>query len=269
MRRARTIAGLRAALDPLRDGAEIGLVPTMGALHPGHVSLFKAARTECDVVVASVFVNPAQFGPAEDFDSYPRDVEADSRLAEQAGVDLLFLPTEDEMYPEGYQTWVEVDEIAKGLEGDARPGHFRGVATACLKLFNIVRPQRAYFGQKDAQQVEVVDRMVRDLNLELEVRVLPTVRDSDGIALSSRNRFLSPEERAAARALPRALFAGETAYRKGADPLAAARKFLDEEPRLELEYLELAQLNGRLVLAGAARSGRTRLIDNVILKGAV
>jgi pantoate--beta-alanine ligase len=269
VRRARTIAGLRAALDPFREGSEIGLVPTMGALHAGHVSLFRAARAECDTVVASVFVNPAQFAAGEDFEAYPRDVDADSRVAEQAGVDLLFLPAADEIYPEGFQTWIDVEEIAKGMEGDARPGHFRGVATMCLKLFNIVRPQRAYFGQKDAQQAELVDRMARDLNLQLEVRVLPTVRDEDGLALSSRNRYLSDEEREAARALPRALFAGESAFRKGEDPVAVARRFLGEESRLEPEYVELSQLNGRLVLAAAVRAGRTRLIDNVILKGAV
>jgi pantoate--beta-alanine ligase len=220
-------------------------------------------------VVASIFVNPAQFSPTEDFDAYPRDAEGDNRMAEQAGVDLLFLPTADEIYPEGFQTWVEVEKIGSGMEGDARPGHFRGVATVCLKLFNIVRPHRAYFGQKDAQQAEVIDRMTHDLNLQLEVRVLPTVRDTDGLALSSRNRYLSAEEREAARALPRALFGAETAFRKGDDPVAAARRLLANEPRLEIEYVELAQLNGRLVLAAAARTGGTRLIDNVILKGAV
>jgi pantoate--beta-alanine ligase len=267
MRRARTIAGLRAALEPLREG-EIGLVPTMGSLHPGHVSLFRAARNECDTVVASVFVNREQFGSAEDFDRYPRDGERDAEIAEEAGVDLLFVPTADEVYPEGFQTWVDVEELSKGLEGAARPGHFRAVATICLKLFNIVRPARAYFGQKDAQQAEIVDRMVRDLNLELEVRVLPTVRDEDGLAFSSRNAHLSAEERRAARSLPRALFAGEAAFRRGDDAAATARKFLAEEPGLDAEYVELAQLNGRLVLAAAVRVGSTRLIDNVVLKEA-
>ncbi|TMJ96126.1 MAG: pantoate--beta-alanine ligase [Actinobacteria bacterium] len=267
MRRARTIAGLRAALEPYREG-EIGLVPTMGALHPGHVSLFRAARHECDAVVATIFVNPAQFGPADDFERYPRDLERDAGIAEEAAVDLLFVPSVDELFPEGFQTSVDVEELSKGLEGSARPGHFRAVATICLKLFNIVRPARAYFGQKDAQQAEIVERMVRDLNLELEVRVLPTVRDEDGLAFSSRNAYLSAEERTAARALPRALFAAEAAYRKGEDAVEAASSFLAEEPGLETEYVELAQLNGRLVLAAAVRAGSARLIDNVVLKGA-
>jgi len=267
MRRARTIAGVRAALEPFRDGA-IGLVPTMGSLHAGHVSLFHAAQQECDTVVASVFVNPAQFGPAEDLDRYPRNLEADAEIAEEAGVDLLFAPPVEELYPDGYQTWVDVEELAHGLEGTARPGHFRGVATVCLKLFNVVCPARAYFGQKDAQQAEVVERMVRDLNLELEVRVLPTVRDRDGLAFSSRNDYLSPVEREAARALPRALFAAAAAYRKGDDPIETANRFLGEEPNVAGEYVELARLNGRLVLAAAVRVGETRLIDNVVLEGA-
>ena len=268
MRRARTIAGARAALEPARAASRIGFVPTMGALHQGHVSLLHAARSECDFVVASIFVNPAQFAPTEDFDAYPRDEEGDLRTLEEAAADLAFLPTAEEMYPEGFQTWVEVTELSKGLEGDARPGHFRGVATVCLKLFNIIRPHRAYFGQKDAQQAEVIERMITDLNLELELRVVPTVRDSDMVALSSRNRYLSRDEREAARALPRALFAGESAYRRGEDPVATARQFLAEEPRLEPEYVEVAEWNGRLVLAAAVRAGRTRLIDNVMLKGA-
>jgi pantoate--beta-alanine ligase len=268
MRKARTIAGARAVLDPVRARSRIGFVPTMGALHAGHVSLLTAARSECDFVVASIFVNPAQFGAGEDLDTYPRDEEHDARVLEEAGVDFLFSPTIEEMYPDGFQTWVEVDDLSQGLEGAARPGHFRGVATVCLKLFNIVRPHRAYFGQKDAQQAEVIERMITDLNLEIELRVVPTVRDADMVAVSSRNAYLSPEEREAARALPRALFAGASAYRRGNDPVATAREFLAEEPRLAPEYVELAEWNGRLVLAAAVRAGRTRLIDNVVLKGA-
>ena len=260
----RTVAEARAAVEPHRSRT-IGLVPTMGALHRGHRALLDAARRECGLVVASVFVNPAQFGPEEDFATYPRDEARDLTALRESGVDLTFVPSADEMYPEGFQTWVEVADLSRGLEGDARPGHFRGVATICLKLFNVVRPDRAYFGQKDAQQAEVVRRLVRDLDLEVEVRVLATVRDDDGVAVSSRNAYLSPAERKAARALPRALEAGTRALRGGGDPVAAARAVLAGEPRLEPEYVEVARWNGRAVLAAAVRAGRTRLIDNVVL----
>ena len=263
MRTLHTIAEAREALP--REG--VGLVPTMGALHAGHVALFDAACRENDLVVASIFVNPAQFGAGEDFDRYPRDEEADAAVAEAAGVDVLFVPTTAEMYPEGFDTWVEVQSLSAGLEGDARPGHFRGVATVCLKLFNIVRPDRAYFGQKDAQQAAVVERLVADLNLELEIRVLPTVREEDGLAVSSRNAYLSAQERQAAAALPKALRAGEDAQGRGADPVEAARAALATEPGLEPEYVELARLDGRVYLLTAARAGRTRLIDNVVLEG--
>src|SRR5439155_1079807 len=204
VRMVRTIRDVRGVLAPLREGV-VGLVPTMGAFHGGHLALFRAARDECDTVVASLFVNPAQFAEAADLDAYPRDEERDRAVAEEAGVDVLFAPPVEEMYPEGFQTWVEVEQLGSILEGAARPGHFRAVATVCCKLFNIVRPRRAYFGQKDAQQVEVVRRLVRDLDLELELRVVETVRDADGLALSSRNAQLSLEERARALALPRAL----------------------------------------------------------------
>ena len=263
MRVVRTIRDVRQALEHLRPRSEIGLVPTMGAYHEGHLSLFRAARGECDVVVASLFVNPAQFGPSEDLHRYPRDERRDGELAERAGVDFLFAPSVEEMYPAGFRTWVEVEELSDTLEGAARPGHFRGVATVCLKLFNIVRPKRAYFGQKDAQQVAVVKQLVRDLNLELELRVQPTVRDADGLALSSRNVYLSPEERARALALPRALEAGLAAYRGGGDPVATARGALDG---LDADYVEAARFDGQLVLAAAVRVGSTRLIDNVVLE---
>jgi pantoate--beta-alanine ligase len=259
----RTIEEVRAVFP--RHG--VGLVPTMGALHAGHIALFEAARRENDVVVASIFVNPAQFGAGEDFERYPRDQEADAAVAEATGVDYVFVPAVEEMYPEGYDTWVEVETLAESLEGDARPGHFRGVATVCLKLFNIVGPARAYFGQKDAQQAAVVERMVEDLNLDLEIRIVPTVRDEDGLAVSSRNAYLSAEERAAALALPQALRAGEEAHSRGADPVDAARAILGAEPCLEPEYVELARLDGRVYLLAAARAGRTRLIDNVVLEG--
>jgi len=263
VRTLRTIAEVRGALP--REG--VGLVPTMGALHAGHVALFDAARRENDLVVASIFVNPAQFGAGEDFDRYPREGAADAAVAEAAGVDFLFVPTTVEMYPEGFDTWVEVESLSAGPEGDARPGHFRGVATVCLKLFNIVRPDRAYFGQKDAQQAAVVERLVADLNLELEIRVVPTVREEDGLAVSSRNAYLSAQERKAAAALPKALRAGEEAHGRGADPLEAARAVLAAETGLEPEYVELAKLDGRVYLLAAARAGRTRLIDNVVLEG--
>ena len=251
MKVVRTVAELREALDP---AAEIGLVPTMGAFHAGHHALFAAARAENDVVVVSLFVNPAQFDSAADLVAYPRDEERDARMAEEAGADVLFAPAADELYPLGYQTWVDVEELSRDLEGAARPGHFRGVATVCCKLFNLVRPKRAYFGQKDAQQVAVVRRMVRDLNLDVEIRVLPTVRDPDGLAVSSRNVLLSPADRERALALPRAL-----ATR---DP-ARARELLDG---VAVDYLEVADFEPR-VLAGAIRVGRTRLIDNVVLEG--
>ena len=227
----------------------------MGAFHAGHLALFAAAREQNDIVVASLFVNPAQFGPAEDLGRYPRDEERDARLAEEAGVDVLFAPSAEEMYPEGYATWVDVGELGNRLEGDFRPDHFRGVATVCLKLFNIVRPARAYFGQKDAQQAAVVKQLVRDLNLDLEIRVVPTVRDEDGLALSSRNAYLSPEEREAALALPRALATKD---------VSRARELL---AGLDVDYAEEANFNGQRVLAAAVHVGKTRLIDNVILEG--
>ena len=252
MRVVRTVDEARAALQPFRDGSEIGLVPTMGAYHAGHLSLFRSAAADNDVVVASLFVNPAQFGDTRDLASYPRDEERDLRLAAEAGVDLVFAPSVEELYPEGFQTWVDVEELSRGLEGEHRPGHFRGVATVCLKLFNIVRPDRAYFGQKDAQQSAVVRRLVRDLNLELEIVVLPTVRDDDGLALSSRNSHLSPEERRAALALPRALATGD---------VDEAREAL---AGLDVDYVEIADFDPP-VLAAAVRVGGTRLIDNVVI----
>jgi pantoate--beta-alanine ligase len=222
----------------------------MGAFHDGHLALFAAARAENDVVVASLFVNPAQFGEGEDLARYPRDEERDARLAEEAGVDVLYVPAAEEIYPPGFDTWVDVERLGSTLEGAQRPGHFRGVATVCLKLFNLVRPARAYFGQKDAQQVAVVRRMVRDLAVPVEIRVVPTVRDDDGLALSSRNAYLSPEERARARTLPRALAAHDPSLLDG----------------LEVDYFEEADFEPR-VLAAAVRVGGTRLIDNVVLEG--
>jgi pantoate--beta-alanine ligase len=259
MKIVRTIDAVRAS----RTG-EVGLVPTMGALHDGHRALFAAAREENELVVASLFVNPAQFGEAADLAAYPRDEAADARIAEECGVDILFAPSQDELYPDGFRTWVDVDDT--GAEGAARPGHFRGVATVCLKLFNIVGPARAYFGQKDAQQAVVIKRLVRDLNLELEIRVVPTVRDEDGLALSSRNSRLSAAEREAALGLPRALARGAAAYQHGGDAVAATRSSLNG---LDPDYVEILELDGATLLASAVRVGDTRLIDNVLLKGAL
>ena len=243
---------VRRIADLQLDGV-VGLVPTMGALHAGHEALIAAARAECETVVVSVFVNPAQFDQSGDLAAYPRDEQRDLRIAEAAGADVLFAPAQEEMYPPGFQTWVDVEELSRGLEGAYRPGHFRGVATVCLKLFNIVRPRSAYFGQKDAQQVAVVRRLVRDLDLDVEIRSVPTVRDADGLALSSRNRRLSAAERELALALPRAL-----ATR---DP-AAARAAL---AGLDVDYVEIADFDPP-VLAAAIRVGSTRLIDNVVLE---
>jgi pantoate--beta-alanine ligase len=236
----------------------------MGALHAGHVSLLDAARGSCDTVVLSLFVNPAQFGQAEDLDRYPRDEAGDAEMAAAAGVDLLFAPATTEIYPDGYDTWVEPGKIGTFLEGVARPGHFRGVATVCVRLFNIVEPNRAFFGRKDAQQVAVVKQVVRDLGLPVEIVACPTVRDADGLALSSRNRFLSPEEHALALALPRALHAGLAAHRSGDDAVRAARRTLDVEPGLRVEYVAEVDLDGP-TLAAAVVVGSTRLIDNVRL----
>ena len=235
-----------------------GLVPTMGALHAGHRALLKAARAENERVVMSLFVNPAQFNEAADLAAYPRDEARDLAIAEEEGVDLVYAPDTDELYPDGFATWVDPERT--GAEGAARLGHFRGVATVCLKLFNIVRPERAYFGQKDAQQVAVIRRLVRDLNVPLEIRVVPTVRDLDGLALSSRNVRLSPKERERALGLQRALHGAVGT----ADPVAAARAALNG---LAPDYVETVDLDGATVLAAAVRVGSTRLIDNVLLEG--
>ncbi len=265
MRIVRTAAEVRDALTEGRSsGATIGLVPTMGALHAGHISLLDAARGLSDTVVLSLFVNPAQFGQAEDLDGYPRDEAGDAEMAAAAGVDLLFAPPTEEMYPDRFDTWVEPGKIGTFLEGVARPGHFRGVATVCVRLFNIVEPNRAFFGRKDAQQVAVVKQVVRDLGLPVEIVACPTVRDADGLALSSRNRFLSAGEHALALALPRALHAGLAAHRSGDDAVQATRRLLDVEAGLRVEYVAEVDLDGP-TLAAAVVVGSTRLIDNVRL----
>ena len=241
-------------LDLPRHGI-VGLVPTMGALHAGHTALFEAARADCDVLVASVFVNPFQFSDGTDLAAYPRDFDRDAALAAAEGVDVIFAPSAEEMYPPGFATWVVPKGAAEGLESAHRPGHFRGVATVCLKLFNIVRPEIAWFGQKDAQQVAVLKQLVRDLNVGVEIRVVDTVRDSDGLALSSRNSRLTAEERELARAIPRALETRDEEQARGV--LAGAG--------VEPDYVAVADLDGP-TLAIAARVGNTRLIDNVPLR---
>ncbi len=273
---------LRAALAPVRrEGSSIGLVPTMGFLHEGHLSLLRAARAECDLVVMSLFVNPAQFGPGEDLDRYPRDEERDLRLAAEAGADIVYAPPVEAVYPKGFATQVEVGGgLTDVLDGDPSrrgPEHFRGVTTVVAKLFNAVGPDVAYFGQKDAQQVAVIRRMVRDLDIPVRIEVLPTVREPDGLAMSSRNAYLDPRERERATALSRALRAAEEAAR--AEGIAAGIEAARAELRaagVEPEYLEardaenlnpVAESNGRPVLiAVAAQVGGARLIDNVLIQ---
>jgi pantoate--beta-alanine ligase len=262
---ARTVAEVREQLGESRRRSErIGLVPTMGALHAGHRSLLDAARASCDVVVMSLFVNPSQFDAADDLARYPRDEAADAAVADDAGVDVLFAPDAEELFPPGFDTWIDPGALGKVLEGAARPGHFRGVATVCAKLFSVVEPDVAYFGEKDAQQVAVIRQVVRDLDLPLEIVAMPTIREPSGLALSSRNRFLSADERAVALALPNALDAGRGAHRAGADAVAAARAVLDAEPGLSVDYVEVAEF-GAPTLVAAIRVGATRLIDNARL----
>lgn len=271
-----TLEELRPARSIL-DGP-VGLVPTMGYLHEGHLSLVRQAAEECTSVVVSIFVNPTQFGPAEDLAAYPRDMERDLRLLEPLGVDLVWTPTPEIMYPSGYQTWVQVEALAEPLEGAMRPGHFRGVATIVAKLFNGVLPSKAYFGQKDAQQAAVIRRMARDLNFPLEVVVCPTMREPDGLAMSSRNAYLNPEQRRAATVLFRALSAAKNAYEAGehnAEKLRAImRATLAAEPLAQMQYVscadydtleELETVSGKALLSMAVFVGKTRLIDNFVL----
>ena len=258
----------------------LGLVPTMGALHQGHMSLVDRARTDCASVAVSIFVNPTQFAEGEDFAEYPRDLEGDLEMLRQRGVDLVFVPDVAEVYPPGFDTWVDVGPIADRLEGAARPGHFRGVATVVAKLFGIVQPERAYFGQKDGQQTVVVRKLARDLDMGIEVVVLPTVRESDGLAMSSRNVRLSPEQRQAAAAVYRALSAGLSVWESGETDGTAirteVRRELDAEPLIgSVDYVsladpetleELALSSPGAMLSVAAHVGSVRLIDNVILE---
>ncbi len=256
----------------------VGLVPTMGYLHEGHLSLIRLAKAECKNVVVSIFVNPTQFGANEDLSKYPRDLERDLSLIEPLGVDLVWTPTPEIMYPTGYQTWVEVDAVTRPLEGSMRPTHFKGVTTVVAKLFNAVQPHKAFFGQKDAQQAAVIRQMVRDLNFPVDVIVCPTVREADGLAMSSRNKYLDGDERKAATVLFRALSAAKNAYESGernADALRGKMKdVLEAEPRATVQYVscadydslaELDVVKGKTLLSMAVLLGKTRLIDNFVL----
>ena len=267
---------LRTARSMLKE--PVGLVPTMGYLHAGHLSLVRRARLECASVVVSIFVNPAQFGPLEDLDNYPRDLQRDLDLLEQESVNLVWAPTNEVMYPQGYQTWVTVEGVSQPLEGAMRPGHFRGVATVVAKLFNAVQPDKAFFGQKDAQQAVVIRRMGRDLNFPLEIIICPTVREPDGLAMSSRNVYLSPHERLAAAVLSRGLFQARAAFEAGernADHLRQlVLEILATEPLVKVQYVSCAhpeslqELHGQVeqaLISLAVTIGKTRLIDNVLV----
>ncbi len=260
------------------NGDSVGLVPTMGALHEGHSALLRRARQTDDFVVVSIFVNPTQFGPSDDFEKYPRQLEKDAAVAEELGVDLVFAPTAEEMYSPDSCTYVEVGELTEELCGAFRPGHFRGVATVVSKLFNIVSPDRAYFGQKDYQQLLVIERMIRDLDMPVEIVACPTVREADGLAISSRNEYLTPEQRSAAPAIYQALQKGAEAVRGGAsakEAEAMVAAHIENEPLLELQYAravdphtlaEPGSAGPPMLLAVAAFAGDTRLIDNIVVE---
>jgi len=279
MRRIQTVHAMRSWSRGLqREGVTIGLVPTMGALHEGHRSLIRAARLACDASAVSIFVNPLQFGPLEDFDRYPRSLAQDLSLCQSAGVDAVFIPRAQEMYPPDFETAVSVQRLTRRYEGLSRPGHFGGVTTVVMKLLNIVRPDKAFFGQKDYQQTVVVEQLVKDLNLDTEIVVRPTVRETDGLALSSRNRHLSPEERKAATVLYRALSDGRELIRAGERSVkkveAAMTRLIWAEPLARLDYLavadpitldEVRSVRGRVVLLLAVWIGKSRLIDNLIV----
>jgi len=277
MKSVTTLAELRAARAALPG--TVGFVPTMGYLHAGHISLVELAKQQCRSVVVSIFVNPAQFGPNEDLDAYPRDIPRDLQMLQDAGVDLVWLPTPDVIYPPGFQTWIDLEDITQPLEGGMRPGHFRGVATVVAKLFNAVGPDKAYFGQKDAQQVTVIKRMALDLNFPLEVVVGATQREVDGLALSSRNKYLSDAERSAAPVLHRALQAAQAAYaageRSGETLRSLMRRTIEDEPLARLQYVscahpstlqELDTIREGALLSMAVYFGNTRLIDNLVLE---
>jgi len=277
-----TIAEMKAACRQVtRDGKKLGFVPTMGALHEGHLSLVRASKSRCDVTAVSIFVNPLQFGPAEDLDKYPRSLERDAELLEALGVDLLFVPGVDEMYPRGAKTYVLVEELSDKLDGASRPGHFRGVATVVAKLFEIVRPDYSFFGQKDAAQVAVLRKMVNDLNLDVELVVCPIVREQDGLAMSSRNAYLMPEQRQQALVLHRSLMrvqaAADAGERDTGKLIEVGKQVIAEESGARLDYFAIvdpdtlepvADVSRGALVAVAAYVGATRLIDNILLTGA-
>lgn len=279
MQIATTIDEIRAWARKTRvAGKTVGFVPTMGALHVGHVSLMQAAAARCDSVVVSIFVNPTQFGPGEDFAKYPRPLDKDLAICEQHGVDAVFAPSREEMYPRENLTWVTVERVSEPLCGRFRPGHFRGVATVCTKLFNLVGADAAFFGQKDAQQVAVIQRMVADLSMPLEIVVCPTVREPDGLAVSSRNQYLSPQERKEAAVIYRSLQKSADLIRGGETVVARIteqmREVLGQVPALRIEYVsivdaasleDLPRVQGKVLLAAAGRLGSTRLIDNIVV----
>jgi pantoate--beta-alanine ligase len=273
----KTLIELHAAR--LSFPGRVGLVPTMGYLHEGHLSLVRRAREECDHVVVSIFVNPAQFGPKEDLSKYPRDIDRDLSLLDPLGVDLVWMPTPEIMYPAGFQTWVDVETITHPLEGSMRPGHFRGVTTVVAKLFNAVQPHKAYFGQKDAQQAAVIRQMTRDLSYPIEIVVCPIVREPDGLAMSSRNVYLDPEQRKAATVLSRALRTAKEAYENGERDAETLRQIMEDiiatASLVQMQYVscadydtleELDTVTGKALLSMAVFVGKTRLIDNVILE---
>jgi pantoate--beta-alanine ligase len=277
MQIAKNIAEMKAMR--VKSLGSVGFVPTMGYLHQGHLALVKQSRAENSVVIASIFVNPTQFGPTEDFKSYPRDTERDLAMLEKEKTDIVFMPSAEEMYPEGFNSWVDVEKVTDRLEGSYRPGHFKGVATVVAKLFNIVEPARAYFGQKDAQQVLVIKKMVADLNMNLEVVVAPTIRESDGLAMSSRNVYLNPQERQAAIVLFKALTLARNRREKGERNAETVRQemtsLISQEPLAKIEYVsiadaqtleELSKIDRPALVSLAVRFGKTRLIDNILLE---
>jgi pantoate--beta-alanine ligase len=269
----------RRAEQQRRAGMTIAFVPTMGFLHEGHLSLMREGRKRGDCLVASIFVNPTQFGPAEDYDRYPRDLKQDLKLVQGVGVDICFTPSVAEIYPDGFQTYVEVEQVTRNLCGISRPSHFRGVTTVVAKLFNIVKPHLAFFGQKDYQQLIVIKRMVKDLNMDIEVIGVPTVRESDGLAMSSRNAFLNPKKRKEAARLHRSLLRGKELFAQGersaATILHEVRRIIEEDQAAVIDYVKICdahtledieELKGEAVIALAVKMGKTRLIDNIILK---
>lgn len=281
MRIIKTIDEVRREVKIAREsGKSVGLVPTMGFLHEGHLSLIKRARKENDIVVVSIFVNPTQFGPGEDFETYPKDFGKDSKMCEDEGADIVFVPEVSEIYNKDFNTYVEVEgEITKKLCGKSRPGHFKGVTTIVLKLFNIVTPHRAYFGQKDAQQVAVIEQMVRDLNFDIQIIPCPIVREADGLAMSSRNTYLDDRERKAALILSKSLFEAKDMIEKGEGKskniIDHIEKNINNEPLAEIDYVEVVdrstlehvgELQGDILIALAVRIGRARLIDNIGVK---